>query len=275
MTRNRTYALTGISVIFYVLLCWIFADGLFSGNWWNSDAIATSNIFTYVFIALIVVAGVYQAHQLPDPIEIRFPEIPNPAVGQIEDPTSWKLIMGNVFYSIIWLPMRFFVGREWVTAGEAKLRSDAWMKGGTALQGFWTSAVAVPPTGHAAITYDWFRRFIQYMLDHEWYTWFAKVIAVGETLVGLGLIFGALVGVAAFFGTLLNFDFELAGSASSNPVLFGLGVFMVIGWKVAGWWGFDRWLLRTIGTPWARGHRFTDNANLGAGNPPPEVDASH
>ncbi len=50
--------------------------------------------------------------------------------------------------------------------------------------------------------------------------------------------------------------FQLAGTASTNPVLFGLGVFLVLAWKVAGWWGFDRWLLTRLGTPWTRGRVF-------------------
>ena len=45
----------------------------------------------------------------------------------------------------------------------------------------------------------------------------------------------------------------IAGSASTNPVLFGLGVFLVLAWKVAGWWGLDRYLLPLLGTPWTRG----------------------
>jgi thiosulfate dehydrogenase [quinone] large subunit len=91
------------------------------------------------------------------------------------------------------------------------------------------------------------------MLDNGWYTWFAKLIAWGEVLVGLGLLVGALVGIAAFFGTVMNFSFMLAGSASSNPVLFGLAVFLVLAWKVAGYWGLDRWLLPMLRTPWQRG----------------------
>ncbi|MCC6793323.1 MAG: DoxX family protein, partial [Thermomicrobiales bacterium] len=102
------------------------------------------------------------------------------------------------------------------------------------------------------ITYGWFRDFLDYMLRHEWYTWFAKIVAVGEVLVGLGLIVGALVGVAAFFGTLMNFNFQLAGSASTNPVLFGLGVFLVLAWKTAGYLGVDRYLLPVLKTPWGR-----------------------
>jgi thiosulfate dehydrogenase [quinone] large subunit len=131
------------------------------------------------------------------------------------------------------------------------------MDGGNALQGFWERAVAVPePPGRAAITYNWYRDFLQYMLDNEWYTWFAKLVAVGEFLIGLGLIVGALVGIAAFFGTLLNFSFMLAGTTSSNPVLFGLTVFLVLAWKVAGYWGLDRWLLPMLGAPWQLGALF-------------------
>ncbi len=155
------------------------------------------------------------------------------------------------------MPLRYFIGLEWLQAGEHKLRDSAWMDGGSALQGYWERAVAIPePPGRAAITYAWYRDVLQYMLDHEWYTWFAKLIAVGEFLVGIGLIVGALVGIAAFFGTLMNFSFMLAGSSSTNPVLFGLTVFLVLAWKVAGYWGLDRWLIPALGAPWQVGALF-------------------
>ncbi|MDQ3044071.1 MAG: hypothetical protein M3R06_02815 [Chloroflexota bacterium] len=102
------------------------------------------------------------------------------------------------------------------------------------------------------------------MIDHEWQSGFGKLLAIGEFLVGTGLVIGALVGIAAFFGTFLNFNFLLAGTASTNPVLFGLSVFLVIGWKVAGYWGLDRWLLPSLGAPWRRGRLF---ARGGAANP--------
>ena len=157
--------------------------------------------------------------------------------------------MGNVFFALFWLPVRFFVGRDWLSAGWHKVTDPEWTQGGAALQAYWERAVAIPEQGRPAITYDWFRQFLQYMLDNGWYTWFAKLIAWGEVLVGLGLLVGALVGIAAFFGTVMNFSFMLAGSASSNPVLFGLAVFLVLAWKVAGFWGLDRWLLPALGTP--------------------------
>ena len=48
-----------------------------------------------------------------------------------------------------------------------------------------------------AITYDWWRNFLQFLLDNQAYTWFGKVITFGKLAVGLGLICGALVGLAA------------------------------------------------------------------------------
>lgn len=93
-------------------------------------------------------------------------------------------------------PVRFFVGREWLSAGLHKVSDPAWTDGGTALQGFWERAVAIPDTGRAPITYDWFRQFLQYMLDNQWYTWFAKLVAWGEVLIGLGLIVGGLESVS-------------------------------------------------------------------------------
>ena len=121
----------------------------------------------------------------------------------------------------LWLAVRLYVGAAWLEAGWHKLTGTGWMDGGSALKGFWTKAVAVDPkTGTGPITYDWYRDFLQYMLDHGWYTWIAKLIPLGELLVGLGILLGGLVGIAAFFGALLNMSFMLAGTACTNPILF-------------------------------------------------------
>jgi thiosulfate dehydrogenase (quinone) large subunit len=42
----------------------------------------------------------------------------------------------------------------------------------------------------------------------------------------------------------------MAGAASTNAVLFTLAVLLMLAWKVAGWYGLDRFLLPLIGTPW-------------------------
>ena len=54
----------------------------------------------------------------------------------------------------------------------------------------------------------------------------------------------------------MNASFLFAGTVSSNPLLFILATWLVLAWKVAGWYGLDRWALPLLGTPWAAGARI-------------------
>lgn len=61
----------------------------------------------------------------------------------------------------------------------------------------------------------------------------------------------------------------LAGSASTNPLLFVIAVALIMAWKVAGYFGADYFLLRWIGTPW-HGRTEANEANkLGTSAPKP------
>ena len=98
-----------------------------------------------------------------------------------------------------------------------------------------------------------YRDFINALLAGGHEQWFAWVIMFGEMAVGIGLIIGMLTGVAAFFGALMNISFLLAGTASTNPVMFTLAIGLILAWKVAGYYGVDRYLLPLLGTPWRPG----------------------
>jgi thiosulfate dehydrogenase [quinone] large subunit len=182
---------------------------------------------------------------------------------EIEGPAITRFLFSNSRAGLIWLPIRLFLGFSWIAAGWHKATGTGWLDGGTALQGFWQHAVAVPDTGSPAITYDWWRNFLQFLLDSHAYSWFAYVITFGELLVGVALIIGALTGVAAFFGSFMNMSFMLSGSASSNPVLFFLAIGLILAWKVAGYYGVDRYLLPVLGTPWKPGHLAVNPAPAG------------
>ena len=171
----------------------------------------------------------------------------------VEDPPIARALYSDVRFAWIWVVLRVYVGYEWIQAGLHKVQDPNWMQTGAALKGFWTGVIAIPAQGRPAITYDWYRSFLQYLLDAQSYTWFAKLVSVGEVLVGIGLVLGAFVGIAAFFGALMNFNFMLAGSASTNPVLFLFAVLLIVAWKTAGYWGLDRYLLPILGTPWRAG----------------------
>ncbi len=269
ITSSTTYALTAVATILFLALSWLFGDGLLTGPLWNGASWIDSPLITYLLALVIVAVGVVQASRLPRGglTLVSPPDIATP--GQVSEPLLSQLLFGNVFVSLLWLPLRFFVGRDWLSAVLHKVGVPAWTESGAALAGFWKSAITVNEQGQGQITFDWYRNLLHYMLDNGWQTWFAKLVVAGEILIGLGLIVGGLVGLAAFFGTLLNFNFGLAGSASSNPVLFGLGVLLVLAWRTAGYWGLDRWLLPLLGTPWERGSVYGSAYQREAGAPRP------
>jgi thiosulfate dehydrogenase [quinone] large subunit len=187
---------------------------------------------------------------------------------EVEGPAFTRFLFGNKAAGLFWLPIRLFVGFAWLEAGFHKLTSDGWINhGGAALAGFWTKAVTVPDGGKGPITYDWYQSFIQILLDGGHAQWFAWLITFGEMAVGIGLIVGLLTGIAAFFGATMNMSFLLAGSASTNPIMFALAVGLILAWKVAGYYGLDRYVLPMLGTPWHPGSVQGKRDPIPAGSP--------
>lgn len=170
----------------------------------------------------------------------------------IQDPPIAQFLFQSTVASWFWLAVRLFVGYQFLTSGYGKLTNPAWTNGsGEAILGFWTRSLAVN-NGKPVITYDWYRGFIQYLVDSNAAGWFSYVIVFGELAVGLGLILGAFVGLAAAGGMLMNIAFLLAGTVSSNPIMVLLAIVLILAWKNAGYVGLDRYLLPLIGTPWQR-----------------------
>ena len=182
---------------------------------------------------------------------------PGASTVEVEGPGFARFLFANSRAGLLWLPVRLFVGFSFLEAGLHKLFpagkavGAGWLDGGASLLGYWNSAVAMPePPGRAAISFEWYRDFLNFLIANNAQTWFGYLIVFGEIAVGIGLIFGILTGFAAFFGAFMNMSFLLAGSASTNPVLFTLAIGLMLAWRVAGWYGVDRWLLPRLGVPW-------------------------
>jgi thiosulfate dehydrogenase [quinone] large subunit len=168
----------------------------------------------------------------------------------LQDPPLAQFLFSDTRFAWAWTIIRVLLGLGWINSALPKLTDPAWMQTGEALRGFWTRAVEIPAEGRPPIAYDWYRDFIQGMLDAGSYVWFAKLVAFGELIVGVMLILGMFVGVAAFLGAFMNWNYIMAGSASSNG-FFALGaVLLILAWKTAGYYGLDRWILPRIGTTW-------------------------
>jgi thiosulfate dehydrogenase (quinone) large subunit len=171
--------------------------------------------------------------------------------GQVvQDPPLVQKLLSDPRAGWLFVLPRIWLGWQWLEAGQHKMVDPKWMQTGEALQAYWTRAVAIPESGRPPITFDWYRGFLQFLLDSGSYSWFAKLVALGEVLIGIALILGAFTGIAAFFGGFMNWNFMMAGSASTNPLLFVIAVALILAWKVAGYVGADYFLLRLLGTPW-------------------------
>jgi thiosulfate dehydrogenase [quinone] large subunit len=199
--------------------------------------------FWISFIVLLL--ALFEDRRSPDSQEV-----------EIEGPPFARFLFNNSRAGLFWLPIRLFVGFAWVEAGWHKFTDPEWTQGGAALRSYWERAASIPEEGRPPITYEWYRDFINLLLSgsHEW--WFAWVVTLGELAIGIALILGVLTGIAAFFGAFMNMSFLLAGSASTNPVMFALAVGLMLAWKVAGYYGVDRYLLPRLGTPWQPGAVF-------------------
>ncbi len=171
--------------------------------------------------------------------------------GQIvKDPPLARLLFSDARAGLLWVFLRVWLGYTWISSSLTKVTNPRWVETGEALKGYWLNAVSIPEAGRPPIAFDWYRGFIQFLLETDAYTWFAKLVAYGEFLVGVALIIGAFTGIAAFFGAFMNWNFMMAGSASTNPMLFAVAILLILAWKVAGYYGADYFLLRWLGTPW-------------------------
>jgi thiosulfate dehydrogenase [quinone] large subunit len=176
----------------------------------------------------------------------------------VQNPPFIAQLLNHPLAAWLWMPIRVWLGWQWLQASLHKLESPAWMQTGAALKGFWAGAVAITATGNPAIHYAWYRAFLQFMLSSQAYVWFAKLIPVGEFLVGVGLILGAFTGFAAFFGGFMNWNFMMAGSASVNPMFLVLSVCLILAWKVSGYIGADHFLVPWVGALWSHRKEKSD-----------------
>lgn len=167
-----------------------------------------------------------------------------------------KFLFNSTQSSWIWLIVRIYVGWEWLSAGWGKFQDPIWIgdNAGRALSGFVQGALTKTSGAHPDVQ-AWYASFLTHIVFPHASLW-AYFVTFGEILVGLGLILGALTGIAAFFGLFMNLNYLLAGTVSVNPILFTLSILLVLAWRVAGHIGLDRYILPYTGTPWQRGKLF-------------------
>jgi thiosulfate dehydrogenase [quinone] large subunit len=159
--------------------------------------------------------------------------------------------------SVLWLGVRLWLGYEWFNAGYQKIwgseKAAFWFGNGAGVKGFATAGVVGSASGKGGASYGWWAGFLHnFVVPNA--SWIGRLISVSELLIGVALILGLLTGVAAFAGLSLNLIYMFSGSAGVNPMFAIAGLFLVLAWRNAGWFGLDRFVLRS--TTWTRNRRI-------------------
>lgn len=171
-----------------------------------------------------------------------------------------RFVFADTRMAWFWLALRLYVGWGWLHAGWEKLHNPAWTgaKAGAGLGGFIAGALKKTTGANPDVRW-WYGGFLKAIVQHH-VVLFSFMVSYGETLVGVALILGVVTGIAAFFGCFMNMNYLLAGTVSVNPFWLGLTLFLILAWRVAGWYGADRWILTELGTPWKPGPVFHEQA---------------
>ena len=180
----------------------------------------------------------------------------NTREGQIPEPNITRFLFADTRMAPVWLVVRVYLGFLWLVAGWGKLTDPAWLgsERGAAVAGFAQGAMAQTTGEHPQVT-GWYAGFLEnFVVPNA--ALFSFLVVFGEILVGIALILGLFTGISAFFGGFMNASFIFAGTAGANPLMFILAIFLALGWRVAGYWGLDRWALPMIGVPGTAGTVF-------------------
>lgn len=176
--------------------------------------------------------------------------------GHIPEPNITRFLFADTRMAPVWLVARVYLGVLWLLAVWGKLTDPAWLgsERGAAVAGFAKGAIAQTAGEHPQVT-GWYAGFLQNFVVPNAAV-FSYLIVFGEIFIGLALILGLFTGIAAFFGGFMNASFIFAGTAGANPLMFILAIFLALAWRVAGYWGLDRWALPMIGVPGDAGTVF-------------------
>jgi thiosulfate dehydrogenase [quinone] large subunit len=147
-----------------------------------------------------------------------------------------KFLRENKIMAAVLLFLRVYLGYKWLTSGWGKLVN------GFNAEGFLKNAVANPVMKGDEVLYPTYTAFIEHFALPN-VKLFNFLVPVGEVLVGLGLILGALTTVAVFFGMVMNFMFMFAGTISTNPWMVLIGGIIFMAGMNAGRFGVDYYLM--------------------------------
>lgn len=139
----------------------------------------------------------------------------------IPEPPLARRVLGDRRYAWVWLLVRAYLSYRWIASAVTLIEQHLTLSigiSGLAVQ-------VIPETARGAGPILWL------------------VIAACQITAGIFLGLGAYTGLSAFVSGILSFNPMSLGPAAADPLAAGLSFLLILVWRVAGWYGLDRWLL--------------------------------
>ncbi|WP_374722579.1 DoxX family protein [Peribacillus tepidiphilus] len=149
--------------------------------------------------------------------------------------TTWK---NGPVAGVVWALLRIWLGVQWLQAGWHKVMD------GFDASGFMKGAIAKATGEHPAVQ-GWYAAFLENVAVPN-AGLFSFLVAWGEVLVGIGLILGAATIPALLAGAFMNLNFLLAGTTSTNPILYTVAIILLFAGTGAYYYGVDRFAVPFI-----------------------------
>ncbi|MFS1516152.1 DoxX family protein [Cytobacillus sp. Hm23] len=140
--------------------------------------------------------------------------------------------------AVLWTLLRIWLGVQWIQAGWEKVTGEF------DASGYLQGAIGKASGDHPAVQ-GWYATFLENVAVPN-VGLFNFLVAWGELLVGIGLILGAATIPALIAGAFMNLNFLLAGTTSTNPILYTVA-FILLGVGTASYyWGVDRFVINYV-----------------------------
>ncbi|MDF2700943.1 MAG: small subunit DoxD, partial [Haloplasmataceae bacterium] len=142
--------------------------------------------------------------------------------------------------------LRIWLGWSWLSAGWSKINSPAWTgeNAGSAIKGFLNGTLAKAGGAYPEV-HGWYASFVENIALPNSKV-FSYLVAFGEFFAGLALIIGAFTLFAALGSVFMSLNYLYGGTSSSNPEMLVVGIFIVIFFLSAGYYGLDFYLMPFI-----------------------------
>ena len=133
----------------------------------------------------------------------------------------------NKYLVPVWTILRIWLGFQWIIPATEKLKDPTWVgsQSGVAITGFLKGALAKSTGDHPSVQW-WYAKFVENVALPNAGV-FTYLVPFGEFLVGVSLILGAFTIAGLLGGAFMNLNYLLAGTTSTNPILYTAAIILI------------------------------------------------